>query len=715
MRFILCCSLLFVAAMAAAEDFTLQAEATLSGGTPVDISISPTPEVAHFLTLVAADTAEGKYGDYQYVLNKSRVTLQTPVQPGEYELRLLENVSGYPTLSRRALTITPAEVSLTAPEQAQAGAPVSIAWEGPAGQGDYITVVAVGTPDEEYGRYAYTSRNPVSLIMPDTPGEYELRYLTHRNEKLASRPIVVEGFEVQMSAPRQVAAGASVSIEWSGVQNSGDFITIVAPGTAERKYDEYVYAKSSPATMAAPETPGEYEIRYLSANEYRTLASAPLTVGGVDASVSAPVSAVAGARIEIAWSGPDNRGDYLTLVPAGTPDGQYDRYVYTSKGTPVRFDTPAAPGEYEIRYQTARNDIVLARQPVTLTDPSASLSGPETVETREVFPVLWEGDGNPLDYIAITEAGNPRRYFHYAYVQRGNPVSLQAPTDEGEYELHYLTEADQSLAVQPITVVASKAPGSLRVVSTNPARASVGSDVAVEVILDASGSMLQRLDGNRRIDIARRAVTDLISDALAPGVPFAFRAFGHRQPDACDTELMIPLSPLNPASARATVAAMEAKNLAKTPIADSLAQVPNDLAGIEGEVVVVLVTDGEETCEGDPRKVIETLRSSGYDIRVNIVGFAIDEAALKQEFAAWANAGGGSYYDAADAGQLGNGIRNALRLPYTVLDVEGGQIATGVVGGEPILLGSGRYSVVVNGAAFDVAVEADSESVLELP
>ena len=659
MRFIFCCSLLFVAAMAAAEDFTLQAEATLSGGTPVDIIISPTPEVAHFLTLVPADTAEGKYGDYQYVLNKSSVTLQTPVQPGEYELRLLENVSGYATLSRRALTITPAEVSLTAPGQAQAGTPVSIAWEGPAGQGDYITVVAVGTPGEEDGRYAYTSRNPVSLIMPDTPGEYELRYLTRRKEKLASRPIVVEGYDVQMSAPRQVAAGASVAIEWSGVQNSGDFITIVAPGTAERKYDEYVYAKSSPATMAAPETPGEYEIRYLSANEYRTLASAPLTVGGVDASVSAPVSAVAGARIEIAWSGPDNRGDYLTLVPAGTPDGQYDRYVYTSKGTPVRFDTPAAPGEYEIRYQTARNDIVLARQPVTLTDPSASLSGPETVETREVFPVLWEGDGNPLDYIAITEAGNPRRYFHYAYVQRGNPVSLQAPTDEGEYELHYLTEADQSLAVQPITVVASKAPGSLRVVSTDPARASVGSDVAVEVILDASGSMLQRLDGNRRIDIARRAVTDLISDALA--------------------------------------------------------QVPNDLAGIEGEAVVVLVTDGEETCEGDPRKVIETLRSSGYDIRVNIVGFAIDEAALKQEFAAWANAGGGSYYDAADAGQLGNGIRNALRLPYTVLDVEGGQIATGVVGGEPILLGSGRYSVVVNGAAFDVAVEADSESVLELP
>lgn len=715
MRSILCFSLLGLSFAIAAQEFTLQAPSALSGGTPVEVSISPPPEVNHFLTLVPIDTAEGQYAEYQYVQNKSRVTLRGPVTPGEYELRLLENVSGYPTLSRTALTITPANASLSAPASASAGSPVSVTWTGPAGQGDYITIVPVGTPDSEYGRYVYTNTNPVSLDTPDTAGEYEIRYLTGRNEKLAARSLTVEGLDVNLTAPPSVAAGASVSVAWTGAQNPRDFITIVTPDTAEKTYADYVYARTSPATIAAPETPGDYEIRYLSANEYRTLARSSLTVGDVNASVTAPDTVVAGARIEIIWSGPANQGDYLTLVPAGTPDGQYDRYVYTSKGSQVQFDTPAVPGQYEIRYQTARNDIVLARHAIILTDPSASIDGPESVEALAVFPVRWQGDGNPLDYVAITEVGNPQRYFHYAYVRRGNPVSLQAPEEPGDYELHYLTEADQSLAAQAITVVERSAPGSLRVVASGSVSATVGSNIAVEVILDASGSMLQRLGGVRRIDVARQAVIELIDDALVPGIPFAFRAFGHRQPDACDTELMIPLSPLDRSAARGVVGSMEAKNLAKTPIADSLAQVPNDLAGVEGEAVVVLVTDGEETCDGNPRSVIENLQASGFDIRVNIVGFAIDDAALKQEFAAWARAGGGAYFDAGDAGELGDGIRQALRQPFTVYDRESQQVATGVVGGTQVALSAGEYRISVAGQDYPITIVADQETVFEMP
>ena len=715
MRSILCFSLLGLSFAIAAQEFTLQAPSALSGGTPVEVSISPTPEVNHFLTLVPIDTAEGQYGDYQYVQNKSRVTLRGPITPGKYELRLLENVSGYPTLSRLGLTITPANVTLSAPASASAGSPVSITWTGPAGQGDYITIVPVDTADSKYGRYVYTNTNPVSLDTPDTAGEYEIRYLTGRNEKLAARSLTVEGLDVSLTAPSTVAAGAKVSVAWTGSENPRDFITIVTPDTAEKKYADYVYARTSPATIAAPETPGDYEIRYLSANEYRTLARSPLTVGDVNASVTAPDAVVAGARIEIVWSGPANQGDYLTLVPSGTPDGQYDRYVYTSAGSPVQFDTPAVPGEYEIRYQTARNDIVLARHAIVLTDPSASIDGPESVEALAVFPVRWQGDGNPLDYIAITEVGNPERYFHYAYVRRGNPVSLQAPDEPGDYELHYLTEADQSLAVQAITVVERSAPGTLRVVASGSVTAGVGSSIAVEVILDASGSMLQRLGKARRIDIARQAVIELIDDALVPGIPFAFRAFGHRQPDACDTDLMIPLSPLDRSAARAVVGSMEAKNLAKTPIADSLAQVPNDLAGVEGEAVVVLVTDGEETCDGNPRSVIENLQASGFDIRVNIVGFAIDDAALKQEFAAWARAGGGAYFDAGDAGELGDGIRQALRQPFTVYDRESQQVATGVVGGTQVALSAGEYRISVAGQDYPITIVADQETVFEMP
>ena len=188
---------------------------------------------------------------------------------------------------------------------------------------------------------------------------------------------------------------------------------------------------------------------------------------------------------------------------------------------------------------------------------------------------------------------------------------------------------------------------------------------AVELILDASGSMLQRMEGRRRIDIAHDALTDLVSNTLPEGTPFAFRAFGLKE-DACLSELVIPLGPLDRAAAAEAIAGVPAINLAKTAIADSLRAAAGDLAATNPPRVVVLVTDGEETCEGDPEAAIAELRASGLDARVNIVGFAIDDAALAETFAAWAEVGGGTYFDANGAEALERSIADALRPRFDI-------------------------------------------------
>jgi Ca-activated chloride channel family protein len=59
--------------------------------------------------------------------------------------------------------------------------------------------------------------------------------------------------------------------------------------------------------------------------------------------------------------------DYLTIVPAGAPDGDYGPYTYTADGSPLTLDVPGDPGAYEIRYQSDRTEIgVLARKPLTV-------------------------------------------------------------------------------------------------------------------------------------------------------------------------------------------------------------------------------------------------------------------------------------------------------------------------------------------------------------
>src|SRR4030095_15969072 len=111
------------------------------------------------------------------------------------------------------------------------------------------------------------------------------------------------------------------------------------------------------------------------------------------------------------------------------------------------------------------------------------------------------------------------------------------------------------------------------------------------------------------------------------------------------------------ASVVARIQKLEAKNLAKTPIADSVAKVADDLGGGAAPPLAFLATHGGETCGGDPKRAIGALRASGADVRVSIVGFAIDDVALREAFQDWARAGGGDYFDARDGAALSAAIR----------------------------------------------------------
>ena len=62
--------------------------------------------------------------------------------------------------------------------------------------------------------------------------------------------------------------------------------------------------------------------------------------------------------------------------------------------------------------------------------------------------------------------------------------------------------------------------------------------------------------------------------------------------------------------------------------------------------IIVLVTDGQESCKGNPAQAIRDLVAQGLDVHVNIVGFAIDDAKLKAQLQEWAAVGNGQAFDA---------------------------------------------------------------------
>ncbi len=233
-------------------------------------------------------------------------------------------------------------------------------------------------------------------------------------------------------------------------------------------------------------------------------------------------------------------------------------------------------------------------------------------------------------------------------------------------------------------------PGSLSVqAAPGAARA------AVEIVFDASGSMGKELpSGEQRITAAKRALTQLVNEVLPEETPFALRAFGHIKPSSCETRLDLPLAPLDRAKAAAVVQAIEPKLLSQTPIADSLLAVKDDLAQAGGARTVILITDGEESCGGDPAAAVRELRASGpVDFAIVSLGLEPEALAVFQALAADV---GATYVDVSSFEALSEAVAEALNPAFEVFDAKSGElVARGRVGADPVSLEMGVYDVRV--------------------
>lgn len=591
--------------------------------------------------------------------------------------------------------------TLDAPAQATIGSTISVRWTGPGEQYDQIAVTVPGAADGDkpINTASITSgKNPLPLVMPETPGRYQLRYISRASKAVIGRAsIEAVDVETRLGAPERAQAGATIDIEWTGPGNSYEQIQLFpigAPGDAKALTQATILGRS-PVRLHLPETSGEFELRYLTRLSKRILARRPITLFGVEAALQSPETAAIGETINITWEGPGNQYDQLALYRVGEDKPvKVERIV--SRKNPVPMRLPEQSGAYELRYQTARDGTVLATRALRVGKVDTRLDAPERATAGTLIEVSWTGPGNNYDSVGVYRPGaadDAKAESYVAILNQKNPVDLKLPATHGDLELRYRTAQSASvLARRPIRIEPA-GHLSVRFEGQRTMSDSTAGAGAVELILDASGSMLQRLEGQRRIDIARSVLDDLVRTQLPEGTAFALRVFGHKAADQCRTDLEIPLGALDRHAAASRIAEVNAMNLAKTPIADSLAKVPADLAAAKGPKTVILITDGEETCEGDPAEVIKQLRARGLDVQVSIVGFAIDDADLRNTFQAWAELGGGSYFDADSADELQRSLRTVISGPFKVLDHGGRIVARGIIGGAEIILPAGSYRV----------------------
>lgn len=264
--------------------------------------------------------------------------------------------------------------------------------------------------------------------------------------------------QVSLQAPDTVTAGADFEVTWTGPAATGDFVTLMAPAAGAWTNEPYFNTTAgSPATLRAPLAEGAYELRYIADANDEVIARRAITVTELIGSLSAPAAVAAGTPFEVAWTGPDGSGDFVTIVRPDATGWAGESYFDTAHGSPGTLVAPIETGAYELWYVSRAGDQAIIRRPITVTALVVTLQAPSSVKVGTEFDVTWTGPNGPSDYITIVAAGAaPGAYLSYVYTASGSPARLTAPTDPGNYEIRYQTDRGSAInvtfALIPITV-----------------------------------------------------------------------------------------------------------------------------------------------------------------------------------------------------------------------------------------------------------------------
>lgn len=264
----------------------------------------------------------------------------------------------------------------------------------------------------------------------------------------------------------------------------------------------------------------------------------------------------------------------------------------------------------------------------------------------------------------------------------------------------------------------------------------------IELILDASGSMNAQLSsGELKIEAAKKAVKELIQN-LPDDLEIAFRAYGHQSPreekDCKDTQLLVDFGKLETNREKISSSVETLKAQGYTPITYVLNLAVKDFAkDKETQNTVILVSDGKETCEGDPCVTAKELKEEGeVDLIVHTVGFGVDSA-TKQQLECISEVTGGQYFSASGTDELIEMLKKAVEAEVIEVEKEEGPGKLSIKGPElqghkvidaetgeevgeiskiqdTIELPSGIYNVVIGNSAWkSIEVKAGETTVLE--
>jgi Ca-activated chloride channel family protein len=199
--------------------------------------------------------------------------------------------------------------------------------------------------------------------------------------------------------------------------------------------------------------------------------------------------------------------------------------------------------------------------------------------------------------------------------------------------------------------------------------------VNILFIVDGSRSMLEEIErgGRQKMDAAKDVLQQALS-RIPNDVNIGLRVFGqgaltsqhsmfgggfgglNLDSECQNSALWVPIDRHNRRTFIEKV--RQIKPYGMTPLAYAIEQAAHyDFRGVEGSKVIILITDGADTCNSDPCDVIKRLPLYGIRLKVDVVGLALArEPEARRQLDCIAKTSNGKYYDAKSSAELINSI-----------------------------------------------------------
>lgn len=276
------------ATAATAGGVSLDIDERTFAGAYVTVPFTGPNEEDDWVGFVPAGSADSAFlnGTHAYTRDGSPAKLTAPSRPGSYELRYVRKDGS--VLLARPVRVEESKVSLTAPATSIGAAAVEVAFTGPTGAANFVTIVPAGSPPhtvDPHARSPVTVASPLRIRAPAAPGQHEIRYVL-----AAGQSTVVGRIPLQVTAApsAKLVATTAKAGTWFEVNLAdaprvpGDFVYIARPDAPERDYaGGYASVTRAVTTRVfAPRAPGAWEMRYVIPTRagYVAIGRAPLTV-----------------------------------------------------------------------------------------------------------------------------------------------------------------------------------------------------------------------------------------------------------------------------------------------------------------------------------------------------------------------------------------------------------------------------------------------------